>query len=257
MPAQTDPQWYKKIWTLDILSQSWVEETAREVKFVEEVLQLQGGERVLDLACGFGRHALELAARGCTVVGVDITSAYIEEAQRRAQDRGLDAEFICADVRDITFQAQFDVVLNLADGAIGYLESDAENLKIFDRIAAALKPGGKHLMYICNRDHAMRHFPKRHWEMGEQALSLADFAWDEQTARMLYTGYTFEYGQPLPHPTPGCPTSTRLFSVTELEVIFRERGLAIVQTFGDYDVNIPASADRLGLAIYSAKQTGS
>lgn len=189
-------------------------------------------------------------------MGVDITPAYIEEARRRAQTQGLAAEFFCLDVRDITFQAEFDVVLNLADGAIGYLENDAENLKIFDRIAGALKPGGKHLMYVCSRDHAARHFPKRHWEMGQQGLALSDFTWDDQTARMIYTGYSFEYGQPLPKPTPGTPSSTRLYSVAELETIFRERGMTIMQTFGDYDVNVPASADLLGLAVYSTKQSG-
>ncbi|MBI5961301.1 MAG: class I SAM-dependent methyltransferase [Chloroflexi bacterium] len=254
MTVLPDPQWYKKIWTLDILSQSWVEETPREVNFVGEALQLRGNERILDLACGFGRHALALAERGCTVVGVDITPAYIEEAQRRAQAQGLNAEFFCADIRDITFRSEFDVVLNMADGAIGYLENDAENLKIFDRIAAALKPGGKHLMYVCNRDHAARHFPKRHWEMGQQALALADFDWDDQTARMLFAGYSFEYGKPLPHLTPGSPTSTRLYSVAELETIFQARGMVVMQSFGDYDVQVPASADRLGLAVYSIKR---
>ena len=255
MAAIVDPQWYKKIWTLDILSQSWTEQTEREVEFVVQALQLRGTERILDLACGFGRHALALAARGFSVVGVDITEAYVGEAQRRALDQGLATAFICADIRDVTFDSEFDVVLNLADGAIAYLETQAEKLKIFDRIASALKPGGKHLMYVCNRDHAEKHFPRRHWEMGEQALSLADFEWDAHSARMLYTGYSFAYGEPLMRPETGAPTSARLYSMRELEAIFRERGVTVVRAFGDYDVNVPASADLLGLAIYSVKES--
>lgn len=65
--------WYRKIWSLDIRDQSWVEDTARQVDFLVKTLGLKGGERILDLACGFGRHGLELAQRGFSVTGVDIT----------------------------------------------------------------------------------------------------------------------------------------------------------------------------------------
>ena len=162
MPGEVDPQWYKKIWTLDVQDASWVEPTAREVDFAVEVLQLRGRERVLDLACGFGRHALELARRGYPVVGVDITPEYVDEARKRAAAERLEAEFIRADLREVSFHDEFDVVLNLADGAIGYLEAEQENLKIFDVIASALRPGGRHLMGICNAAYAEKHFPRRH-----------------------------------------------------------------------------------------------
>ena len=58
----------------------------------------------------------------------------------------MNAKFICQDIRTITFDKEFDVVLNMADGAIGYLEDDGENHKIFSVIAKALKNGGKHFM---------------------------------------------------------------------------------------------------------------
>lgn len=61
-PMEND--WYKKIWTLDIQNQSWVEDTKRQIDFVIEKLHLKGDEKILDLACGFGRHSLELARRG-------------------------------------------------------------------------------------------------------------------------------------------------------------------------------------------------
>lgn len=72
--------WYKHCWTLDIQNQSWTESTVQQVDFLIEKLNLSGNERILDLACGFGRHALEFARRGCNVTGVDITPAYIDYA---------------------------------------------------------------------------------------------------------------------------------------------------------------------------------
>ena len=87
--------WYKKIWTLDIQNQSWTEDTKRQVDFVIQKLHLKGGEKVLDLACGYGRHSLELARRGFSVTGVDITPAYIQFAREEARRQGLQAGFLC------------------------------------------------------------------------------------------------------------------------------------------------------------------
>lgn len=163
--------WYKNNWTLDIKNQSWVEETEKQVDFIIDILSLNGKERILDLACGFGRHALAFARKGFSVVGVDITKDYIDDAIKSAKAASLNTEFIYSDIRNLSFKNEFDVVLNLADGAIGYLESDEENLKIFDVIANALRSGGKHFMDVCNAEHAEHFFPKRGWEMGDKALS--------------------------------------------------------------------------------------
>jgi SAM-dependent methyltransferase len=252
-----DPQWYKKIWTMDIQDMSWVEQTAQQVDFIFEILQLRGKERVLDLACGFGRHALELARRGCSVVGVDITADYIAEASKQAKQGTLAAEFICADVRDITFHEAFDVVLNLADGAIGYLEDDAENLKIFDRVASALKPGGQHLMDVCNGAYAAKHFPRRHWEIGSRSISLADFEWDSQNSRMYYGGLELKFGELLTNPAENpdgmVSNPTRLYALPELRTILQSRGMEIQQAYGAYDSNVPASDDALQLLVRSRK----
>jgi SAM-dependent methyltransferase len=254
-----DLQWYKKIWSLGIQDMSWVENTAREVDFVIDALEMGEGQRVLDLACGFGRHALELARRGHEVVGVDITPDYIAEARRLARTYGLEnTEFVCADLRDATYQGEFDVVLNMADGAIGYLESDEENLKIFDLVSSALRPGGKHLMAVCSGAYARKHFPRRHWEIGIRSLSLADFEWDGQNSRMLYRGYSLPYGevlQKLKEPSEiGLAGYTRLYTVEELDEILMTRGMAIWKTFGDYDLYLPASDDHLMLVICSRKR---
>jgi 2-polyprenyl-3-methyl-5-hydroxy-6-metoxy-1,4-benzoquinol methylase len=59
---------------------SWVEHTKDEIDFIIDIMNLSGTERILDLACGFGRHAIELSRRGFLVVGVDITINSTEES---------------------------------------------------------------------------------------------------------------------------------------------------------------------------------
>lgn len=256
MLAATDPHWYKKIWRLDTLkTATWVEQTKQEIDFLMEVLQLTGKERVLDLACGFGRHALELARRGHSVVGVDITAEYVEDARQQARSEHLDAQFICADLREMSFTEEFEVVLNLGDGAIGYLETDEENLKVFDLIAAALKPSGKHLLAVCNAAYAKKHFPRRFWQIGNSSILLAEFDWDAKTSRNSYLGHTLKYGETLTMPeNKGPESSTRLYTLEELREILRARGIEIQQAYGSYHTAIPPSEEQFQLIVYSQKK---
>lgn len=246
-------QWYKEIWSLDIKNQSWVEDTQNQINFIINTLKLNGNERVLDLACGFGRHSLLLSCLGYEVVGVDITTDYILDAKKEAEAMNLKAEFINADIRDLNFKNEFDVVLNLADGAIGYLENDDENLKIFDVISKSLKKHGKHFMDICSARHAELYFPKRNWEIGIKSLSLPEFKWDKDSRRMLYSQLEIEYGKTVERPMNiESNTSTRLYSKDELKKIFNKRGMKIINTFSNYYGKIDSNKD-LQLLVYSRK----
>jgi SAM-dependent methyltransferase len=246
--------WYKNNWTLDIKNQSWVEETDSQVDFIIKTLSLSGKERILDLACGFGRHSLAFARKGFSVVGVDITKGYIDDAVKSAKASSLNIDFIHSDIRNLRFRNEFDVVLNLADGAIGYLENDEENLKIFDVIANALRPGGKHFMDICNAEHAEHFFPKHNWEIGSNALSLSEFDWDRENRRMLFGGHEIMYGEIARKPEPFEADSIRLYSKVELEAILQQRQLTILNTFSNYSGK-EASFKELQLMVYSMKNT--
>lgn len=250
-PMEKD--WYKKIWTLDIQNQSWVEDTNRQVDFLIEKLQLKGGEKILDLACGFGRHSLELARRGFNVTGIDITPDYVNYASQAAEKEQLNARFICSDIREVEFENEFDVVLNMADGAIGYLENEEENLKIFDVISKALKPGGKHFMDIMNGDYAVTHFPCKLWDAGEQCLTLSEFEWDNDTKIMLYGQIDYRYGEPLPKPVMEWGNTIRLYNIEEVKNIFAKLGMTVASTYADFSGK-PSSKNDIQLMVISEKK---
>ncbi len=247
--------WYKHVWTLNVKNQPWTENTEHQVAFIIKALGLTGKERILDLACGYGRHAISFARKGFSVTGVDITKAYIEDAKKTTLELGLDAEFFQADIREVTFQNEFDVVLNLDDGAIGYLENDEENLKIFDVISKALKPGGKHFMGVNNADYADRYFPAITSEIGEKMLTLWQNGWDPKTRLLRLDAHNIRYGEVATKPLFDMENANpiRLYSLLELKEIFRERGMEIVRSFANYTEN--ESSDReLVLNVYSTKQ---
>lgn len=249
-PMEKD--WYKKIWTLDIQNQSWVENTKRQVDFLVEKLQLKGGEKILDLACGFGRHSLELARRGFDVTGVDITPDYVAYASQAAEKERLNARFICSDIREVNFENEFDVVLNMADGAVGYLENEEENLKIFAVVARALKSSGKHFMDIMNGSYAVTHFPCKLWDAGEKCLTLSNFEWDNDTKTLLYGQLDYPYGEPLPKPVMEWGNTIRLYSLSEVREIFDRLGMSVYDSYADFSGK-PSSDNDIQLMVFSKK----
>lgn len=244
--------WYKNIWSLNIKQQSWVKDTECQVNFIIKELGLKGRERILDLACGYGRHSLSFARKGFEVVGIDLTRDYIEDAVTTARKEGLHVNFIRSDIRDVQFENEFDVVLNLADGAIGYLENDDENLKIFDVISKALKPGGKHIMDICNAQHAESYFPVTHWEAGEKSVSLSKFEWDGKKRIMLYGSKDISYGDPLEKPEILYGDPIRLYSTYELTHILQERNMKLLNTFSTFHGK-EAAPKEMQLIVHSEK----
>jgi SAM-dependent methyltransferase len=116
------------------LRYSFTKGTVQEVDFLVDVLQLQPGMRVLDVGCGPGRHVHELARRGIDAHGVDISERFVELARATG-----DGTFERADVRDLSFDREFDAVICLCQGGFGLLQGE-ESLA---PLARAVKPGGR------------------------------------------------------------------------------------------------------------------
>lgn len=129
--------------------------TEQEVTFLVDALGLAPGQRVLDVGCGPGRHALALAHRGIEVVGVDLSEDFIALARDAATAEGLPARFEVGDVRDLGHEGEFDAVLCLCQGGFGLLGGRDEP-RVFGRIAAAVRPGGRLALTAFSAAFALR-----------------------------------------------------------------------------------------------------
>jgi SAM-dependent methyltransferase len=208
----------------------WADRTEMEVERALAMLRPAGGERVLDLACGTGRHSRELTRRGFEVVGVDISPELLEMAEREAAEAGLEIAFLEADLRELALEDEFDLVVSLNDGAVGYFETDEENLRTFEVVARALRGGGGHLMQLPNVLHAERNLPAKSWIVGESTLELSDHRWNAEDRYIEGSTVPIRFGEVFER-YEEIPFRQRLYTVEELSEVYDSVGMRLANTF--------------------------
>ena len=154
--TEYDPRWYAKLY--DRLGREYLElpftrGTEQEASFLAEELELAPGARVLDVGCGTGRHAIELAKRGCEVTGVDASPRLLEIALQEAKKSGVVINFVNADAREMRFARKFHAAISICNGTFGILESDRENDRVLLAVRDALEPGGKFALGVTSLVH--------------------------------------------------------------------------------------------------------
>ena len=90
-------QWYEALfdnYAKSYDSECYVQGTVGEVDFIEKELGFDKSKRILDIGCGTGRHAIELAKRGYKVTGVDLSKSQLQRAKEKASDAKVEIEFI-------------------------------------------------------------------------------------------------------------------------------------------------------------------
>lgn len=121
------------------LRYSFTKGTRQEVDFLIGALGLEPGMRVLDVGCGPGRHAYELAQRGIKTHGVDISQTFVDLARA---DAPAGATFERLDARRLAFDGEFDATISLCQGAFGLLTEPGEDLAVLTGMAGAVRPCG-------------------------------------------------------------------------------------------------------------------
>ena len=202
------------------------EQIAHEVDFVEDSLGIEKGGAVLDLACGTGRHAIELARRGYEVVGFDLSLAMLARAGEDAQDHEAKLTFVQGDMREMTFEEQFDGIY-CWNTSFGYFEED-KNAQVIDRVHNALKGGGLFLLDVVNRDFIIRQSPSLAWFEGDGCVCMDEMTVDFITSRMkVKRTMMLDDGR-----SREIEYSMRIYSLHELGRILHEHGFKVCEVSG-------------------------
>jgi SAM-dependent methyltransferase len=223
-----------RLWWEDFFNDDYVRtmekitdaQIAREASFIEDSLGVERGGALLDLGCGMGRHAVELATRGYEVVGFDLSLAMLSRAGDEAQDRGVKLNFVQGDMREMAFEEQFDGVF-CWNTSFGYFEEE-KNIQVVTRVHKALKTGGLFLLDVINRDFLVRQSPSLAWFEGDGCVCMDDMVVDFITSRMrVKRTMMFDDGR-----TREVEYSIRVYGLHELGKILHDNGFKVCEVSG-------------------------
>jgi len=223
-------KWYESFFS-GVVVEMWrkvasPEQTRLEADFLERNLQLQAGQRVLDVPCGYGRHSLELAQRGYQMTGVDFSPEMIHLAKTLATEAGVHIEWRTAEMRDLGRPAGFDAAFCFGN-SFGYL--DREGTRTFlGAISRALKKGSRFAFdYGLAAECILPRFVEREWAPVADLYFLENNRYVVEES-CIETTYTF---------IRGGVTETRtglqwVFTVGEIQAMLQEAGLAVRSLHG-------------------------
>lgn len=191
------------------------------------------GGRVLDLACGIGRHSVLLSKLGYDVTGVDISPLFIEKAREYAVSENSDARFVLGDALDVAEllaeEKPFDACVNMLTSHSYYgREGD---LRMFSGVAESSAEGALLVVMTINRDFLVRHFAS---EGGQTAGSITireTRRLDLETSWMMNT-WDFYEGASEESPRLSVDLNNRVYSLHEMKALLEESGWKYSAGFG-------------------------
>lgn len=223
--------WYEALFT-DYAEtydkESFTQGTIGECDFIEAEI---GGDRsvpILDIGCGTGRHAIELARRGYKITGVDLSPSQIERARAKAAAAGVSVDFRVADARALPFGPEFGLAVMMCEGAFPLMETDEMNFAILGGAARTLRPEGKLIMTTLNGlfplHRSVGQFENEN--LAEAESGGHDF--DLMTFRMRSRLKTHDHhGRPIE-----LDCDERWYIPSELTWLLKQAGFASVEIFG-------------------------
>jgi SAM-dependent methyltransferase len=235
-PVNEDaPRVSREQWFADIFDESWLRtlpentwaRTRREVEFLWESLALRPGMQVLDLACGHGRHTLELAQRGIDMTGVDLSRPFLERAFREAERRQLGPRLMVGDMRDVDYDRGFEAAFCWGT-SFGYFD-DMTNYKVVTSLFRALRPGGRLVLETASRDFIAGHVPRRRWWDHAELVVMEEVDFDARTSR-LHSLRTLVNERQRPWEQH---ISIRLYALHELCGMLTMAGFDVLEVSGD------------------------
>lgn len=248
LPWYSEEAGFFSEWYFDVVGIRPKDEIApHECDFIEKVLELKKGSKILDLCCGHGRITTELAKRGYNMTGQDINNYFLDIAGKKAREERLNINYIKSDMRKISYKNEFDAVLNMFT-SFGFFGSDEEDEKVIAEINKALKPGGKFLMDYVNKDFIIRRYMTEDTRKIENGYVKIKREYNHVKSSHLDSFDIYINDKLVKH----FICDFRFYSVTELTSMFERNGFRIQHVYGNFEFD-PLSFDSRGCIIIVEK----
>ncbi len=247
--TETAQEWFKDWFSREeykIVYNSRDEEDAvRLLDLIERSVGPGQGDHILDLACGRGRHAVNLARRGYRVTGLDLSLDVLKEAARRAKAADLDIRWIHGDMREPLEGTSFDGIVNLFT-SFGYFNDDADHAKTIAAAAGMLDEGGWFFQDFLNVPYVVENLVPFD-ERSEDGITIMQRRWIEsgrvnKEIMLQRSGDIHTFTE-----------SVRLLTLDDFSRWYRSAGLEVIDVYGSYDGD-PLSESTPRLILYARKQ---
>jgi 2-polyprenyl-3-methyl-5-hydroxy-6-metoxy-1,4-benzoquinol methylase len=224
-------QWYETLFenyarTYD--REVFTQGTLQEVGFIEQEIGFDKTKRILDIGCGTGRHDIELAKRGYSVTGIDLSVSQLKRAREKAAEAGVDIKFEQGNARTLKYKDEYDVALILCEGGFALMETDEMNFAILQGIARALKPGGTFILTTLNAFYPLTHSLEEFMNSNTVDGTDSGHAFDKMTLRDIST---FEVADDDGH-TRTLHCNERYYMPSEITWMLKSLHFSKVEIFG-------------------------
>ncbi|HGE69345.1 TPA: class I SAM-dependent methyltransferase [Candidatus Poribacteria bacterium] len=204
-------------------------EAKRQIDFLEKYVGISKDEKILDLCCGNGRHAIELKKLGYDVIGIDLSEELLNSARKKASENNIDIKLIRCDMREIPYEGYFDIVVQFFT-SFGYFDTDEENQKVLSAISRSLKVGGKFLIDYLNPDYVVNNLVEKD-EKTLSGLLIKQERWiDSLKCRVNKKITIIANGE-----SSVFNESVRMYSLDEIKVMLGKSKLRLTDVYGDFD----------------------
>jgi SAM-dependent methyltransferase len=188
------------------------------------------GKRVLDLACGPGRHSIALAKKGLQVTGVDRSLLLLKKAKEFSAKENVDVEWIHEDMRNFIRNEYFDLLINLFT-SFGYFDNRNEDLIQLKNMYSSLKSGGYCVIDVVGKEWLAKHFEPTH------ATDLADGSILIERREIIdnWSRIQNEWILIKNKMAKSFAFTLNIYSGQELKNLLQKAGFKKVQLYGDLD----------------------
>jgi SAM-dependent methyltransferase len=233
---------------LDLYAHRDAAEAAAQIAFLSELWRQRPPRRLLDLACGAGRHSLAVRAAGISAVGVDLSLALLAAGRLRAGRAGARLPVVRGDMRRLAFaDGSFDWVLNVFT-SFGYFARERENFLVLEELVRVLAPEGGFLIDFLNRERALATLVREESRReGDRQIHIQRW-FDPVTQRINKRIALARDGEPPRH----FLESVRAYRREEVEIGLQWAGLQVTGVYGDFSGS-PWTADSERLILVGRK----
>lgn len=221
--------WFSSKFYLKLYKHRNDEDARHLINLIQRTIPIKKDDKVLDIACGAGRHSLELARRGYRVTGLDLSEFLLKEARiacKKANEKPLHVSFVKKDMRHFNFKGRFDLAVNLFT-SFGYFDNDEENFLVIKNASDSIRKKGWFVLDFLNKDYLINnivHYNRTKIDdeiLHQRRRIVDDFV--IKNIRIVSAKKELKYKEQL-----------KLYTFSELKRAFESFNLRIIKKYGDY-----------------------